>query len=516
MKLMTMKVFLSLLYLSRLSAGEPSDLVTYSLLRGAPELCCKEDNLLHCSPVTINPEILATREEIKLLGIDLSFSNAVEPQGLAYKSKGGDEVVITYNEQSGNMFGTLSKENGDTYMIEKCHNSHVIKRYNESRLELDEDEIEESYDAVNVNDQGNFQQADSSQRYDDTTIVEFSIMFYFTPDFEKFTADKEGYFDQQIAGINQAFINSQMPIRVRKFCSEIADVKNLESGGWLEKFRAFKGSDEALRNTADFAALFTMIHPGSGLAYAPGTISVNGKSNTVFRHELGHNFGGHHYRGTGRNPYNSGHGAAETILGGNKINYYSNPRIDHPELGIPLGIENVADMARYTTERRYEIANVGSESRTCPQSNTVTVNCGGHRALMCEKCPEGNGASWCNGDCVWSNNRCSVKPVKPTSPVRPVKKVNCGNHKARSCEECPQGNGASWCNGQCSWRDNRCRDRGWRQRNTLSDGVNFNSPQVSVRQSSRTTTTKKPSRFTTTKRTREDNKNQSDRVNFRN
>ena len=29
--------------------------------------------------------------------------------------------------------------------------------------------------------------------------------------------------------------------------------------------------------------------------------------------------------------------------------------------------------------------------------------------------------------------------------------VSCGNHKAKSCERCPQGNGADWCHGDCSW-----------------------------------------------------------------
>lgn len=29
--------------------------------------------------------------------------------------------------------------------------------------------------------------------------------------------------------------------------------------------------------------------------------------------------------------------------------------------------------------------------------------------------------------------------------------VSCGNHEASSCAECPQGNGASWCNGECEW-----------------------------------------------------------------
>lgn len=30
-------------------------------------------------------------------------------------------------------------------------------------------------------------------------------------------------------------------------------------------------------------------------------------------------------------------------------------------------------------------------------------------------------------------------------------RVSCGNHKSDSCFECPQGNGASWCNGDCEW-----------------------------------------------------------------
>jgi len=34
--------------------------------------------------------------------------------------------------------------------------------------------------------------------------------------------------------------------------------------------------------------------------------------------------------------------------------------------------------------------------------------------------------------------------------------VRCGSHNARSCDLCPQGNGASWCNGECEWRDETC------------------------------------------------------------
>ena len=31
--------------------------------------------------------------------------------------------------------------------------------------------------------------------------------------------------------------------------------------------------------------------------------------------------------------------------------------------------------------------------------------------------------------------------------------VSCGNHNANTCADCPQGNGASWCHGDCRWVD---------------------------------------------------------------
>ena len=37
-----------------------------------------------------------------------------------------------------------------------------------------------------------------------------------------------------------------------------------------------------------------------------------------------------------------------------------------------------------------------------------------------------------------------------------TKKVSCGHHFATSCTECPQGHGAEWCNGECVWKSNEC------------------------------------------------------------
>merc|ERR1712193_223152 len=72
-----------------------------------------------------------------------------------------------------------------------------------------------------------------------------------------------------------------------------------------------------------------------------------------------------------------------------------------------------------------------------------TTNCGGHFALSCSECPQGNGADWCNGDCSWIEECVAISDVDS--------EVNCGGHTASSCSECPQGNGAGWCNGDCSW-----------------------------------------------------------------
>ena len=47
--------------------------------------------------------------------------------------------------------------------------------------------------------------------------------------------------------------------------------------------------------------------------------------------------------------------------------------------------------------------------------NTGKVNCGGHKAVSCSKCPcsahqLSYGKSWCNNDCQWQNNACKTKP----------------------------------------------------------------------------------------------------------
>ena len=45
----------------------------------------------------------------------------------------------------------------------------------------------------------------------------------------------------------------------------------------------------------------------------------------------------------------------------------------------------------------------------------MSVSCGGHYAKSCKECHKGNGAGWCNGDCIWVDNKCKDKPKTTTT-----------------------------------------------------------------------------------------------------
>ena len=93
----------------------------------------------------------------------------------------------------------------------------------------------------------------------------------------------------------------------------------------------------------------------------------------------------------------------------------------------------------------------------CGPNDVNCVRCGGHYALNCVDCPQGNGASWCNGDCTWITDQCTeTLTTGAISSTISTISLNCGGHYASSCENCPQGNGASWCNGDCNWINDQC------------------------------------------------------------
>ena len=152
-------------------------------------------------------------------------------------------------------------------------------------------------------------------------------------------------------------------------------------------------------NSADFATIISLDGArdpkmGYALAFRGGQLSANPKDVEAIRHELGHNFGGAH--AVDNKNYDPGagyhfgyfHDVHEfgTALGGNNINYYSNPRINHPKFGVPLGRHNTNDVARYITEKRFSL-NRGDESRACYTCNAYS---GQSRGYNCSAADEIN------------------------------------------------------------------------------------------------------------------------------
>ena len=106
---------------------------------GSVESCCQDSHILSCINVDINPRILATGQEMSIMGTSLKFITDVPPSGYEYRSEEGDEAVISYNKDTGNMFGSFQeRKKGRFYAIEKCHNGHVLKEIDVKSLPDDQ------------------------------------------------------------------------------------------------------------------------------------------------------------------------------------------------------------------------------------------------------------------------------------------------------------------------------------------------------------------------------------------
>ena len=128
-------------------------------------------------------------------------------------------------------------------------------------------------------------------------------------------------------------------------------------------------------NSADFATILSVGAVGAGawgVAFLPGWLSANPKDMTAVRHEFGHTYGGSHYNNDPKRGYHHGYEKAKSILGGNHINYFSNPRIMHPTLGFPIGTVTMNDMSRFITEKRFLMSNQGDESKPCFTCNAYS------------------------------------------------------------------------------------------------------------------------------------------------
>ena len=353
-------------------------------------MCCNDDHLLVCTEVEFEPRNL-TRGNMTFNKIEFRFSNEVLPHGFVYKNNFGDEAIIDFHEETGHLFGSINTHDGRSYAVEKCKTCHIWKEFNTSSFEKN----------MPLNVTESIQVSERTFPPDTTTIKTYSIMVYYTPEFAAVTADIEGWVDLVLEEANQGYENSNIPVRVEKFCIEEATISDKDS--YPHVFRMMKGSPCATRNSADAAVLFSVGCPPDvcwcGVAYVPPKVSgawsfsVTRKSCALgaytFGHELGHNFGCHHNIEQNTNRYHSyGHGhliaAGNNVEGSTTIlaytgsghmtraNYYSNPDQIYPPTGTPLGVNGVSNNARLLTENRRAFAAIGHESGSCGEPEKCT------------------------------------------------------------------------------------------------------------------------------------------------
>merc|ERR1712200_189103 len=365
-----------------------------------------------------------------------------------YINNGGCDAVFSIRGE--HIFGNIDTPTAD-FVLEPCsafEGCHVWKEEDTSTFIDDEPMEMTEYRELSSN-RNNNEELRQKGIDDNTTIVTFSIKFYYTKDFADVTDDIELYFDQVTAETNQGYINSLIPLRMKIHCIEPADLNDIwSSGEMLSTFRKYKGSTEALRGGADAAALVVKDFSGCGRGYLDawrwgGTVTAQTKGCALgyytMGHELGHNFGCNHDREHASSkgyPYGFGayigDGPYRTCMSYHKSGYYKKANIFSSSVAefevsgkkMITGTET-EDNARVFRENRFAVAALGDEQETCdwkftstekppPTTTTTTTWCTDENeycgawayAGYCEEY-----SSYMSSNCPVVCNKCGSNPV---------------------------------------------------------------------------------------------------------
>jgi len=374
--------------------------------------CCDQPAIASCTRATINSSELLSRQALALPGTSntFTFRGLVEPRGIRYTTLAGDEALLTVNTATGRVFGTfttMGEAGTNVYILESCGDHQVWLQFHDNiEPELPEHliaEHEHFFDGNNHGVEAEFEldRAMPEAATDSTTMAEYSVMIYYTPQFARITRDIPGFLDQVVTETNLGYANSKIPLRIRIHCVEEASINDDPDGGLTginnSRWRvlAMKKDLAALRNTADtVVVLFATLGHISG--YAPFRNSIADGNTLVlctkagalgrlsFGHELAHTMGAwHNVKQAGPNPdypHGNGHlldlGKAESKSGfrsimsysdsghQHRINYYSNPRVRYWVTNTPTGTQddNNADII---IRNRMALQAIGDESSEC-------------------------------------------------------------------------------------------------------------------------------------------------------
>jgi len=187
---------------------------------------CQRDDALNCTVVQIN--FPALDDNTLTLPGDYIVSLIDKPGEESFFFKGDDGTEATFtrgNTKGGSskLLGNVLYADGRDFTLEPClafPDCHVWMEEDESHW-VDEGSVpvteeEMRYAELNgrVVDPDKIQQG----KDDSTTVVTYSVMFYYTPEFAAVTEDIPLFVSQVIAETNQGYINSGIPVRVSSHC----------------------------------------------------------------------------------------------------------------------------------------------------------------------------------------------------------------------------------------------------------------------------------------------------------
>ena len=146
--------------------------------------------------------------------------------------------VSIFRGKSNNLIGNVLYSDGRDFTLEPCRafkGCHVWMEEDETHW-VDEESVpvtEEEMRYAKVNDRQATSALIQQGRDDSTTVVTYSVMFYYTPEFASITDDIPLLVSlvrtlsnknmthmnfQMIAETNQGYINSEIPLRARAHC----------------------------------------------------------------------------------------------------------------------------------------------------------------------------------------------------------------------------------------------------------------------------------------------------------
>ena len=329
---------------------------------------------------------LAGKQELRFPGgLTLQFQGKVpgNKNGYLYSSKDGEAIFTINPNRPGSIYGHVSTVTGKHFTLEFCgENTFAWKE-----MDIPSMEVGELPTDNHENEEVSPQLYSNSD--DNTTIVEYSVKFYYTAELEADTADLEGFLQQIVDETNQGYVNSGIPLRIKSHCPEkVAIAESKDALNLLNAISNLYGKDYAVtRDGADVAALLVLRLNYCGYAWlntisSGKTFSVTAKSCALgyysFAHEVGHNVGTQHNKEVSTNhDFSYGHGhliesgsesfGYRTISSYSaeghrrRINYWSNPSVNYPLTGTPTGIAGVTNNAAVLTKQRFKLAALGDE-----------------------------------------------------------------------------------------------------------------------------------------------------------